>query len=113
MRLPPNQKDAQQLIALHDPEPVVISKVSRKRGGALQYPWPRSGISRRLMVLQGSVCRDVDTAFLLPTGRGDEAKAGGSAPDSREPKQPIANPHNMYTPYLHIEMLKVKARNFR
>jgi error-prone DNA polymerase len=33
--------------------------------------------------------------------------------DSREPKQPIAKPRDMYVPDLHIDTLKVKARNFK
>jgi error-prone DNA polymerase len=45
-------------------------------------------------------------------GRGDEAKHGGHEPDSREPR-PIAKPRDIYVPDLHIDTLKVKARNFR
>ena len=45
-------------------------------------------------------------------GRGDEAKHGGSGLDSREPKPPI-KPRDMYEPDLHIDTLKVRARNFR
>jgi error-prone DNA polymerase len=56
----------------------------------------------------------LDTAFPLKAGRGDEARHGGSGMDSREPKQrPIIQPRDMYTPDLHIDTLKVKARNFR
>lgn len=49
----------------------------------------------------------------MVSGRGDEAKTGDSGGDSREPKQPITKPRNMYVPDLHIDTLKVKTRNFR
>ncbi len=55
----------------------------------------------------------LDGAFPLTAGRGDEAKHGGSVGDSREPKPPIARPRDMYVPDLHIDTLKLKARNFR
>jgi hypothetical protein len=42
---------------------------------------------------------------------GDEAKRGGRG-DSREPR-PISRPRDMYEPDLHIDTLKVKARNFQ
>ncbi|MCC8978911.1 error-prone DNA polymerase [Bradyrhizobium acaciae] len=51
-------------------------------------------------------------ALILPAGRGDEAKHGGSGMDSREPKAPIIRPRDMYEPDLHIDTLKIKARNF-
>jgi error-prone DNA polymerase len=51
-------------------------------------------------------------AFPLSAGRGDDAKHGGSGLDSREPKPPI-KPRDMYEPDLHIDTLKVRARNFR
>jgi error-prone DNA polymerase len=54
-----------------------------------------------------------DEAFMLPAGRGDEAKHGGSGLDSREPKLPTIKPRDIYVPDLHIDTLKVKARNFR
>jgi error-prone DNA polymerase len=44
----------------------------------------------------------LDTAFPLQAGRGDEAKGGGSTPDSREPKQPIAKPCDMYVYLTYI-----------
>jgi error-prone DNA polymerase len=51
-------------------------------------------------------------AFPLSAGRGDDAKHGGSGLDSREPKPPI-KPRDNYEPDLHIDTLKVRARNFR
>ena len=54
-----------------------------------------------------------DGAFPLVTGRGDEAKHGGSGLDSREPKGPVSKPRDMYEPDLHIDSLKIRARNFR
>jgi error-prone DNA polymerase len=54
-----------------------------------------------------------DAPFPLPAGCGDEAKHGGSGLDSREPKPPVHKPRDMYVPDLHIDTLKLKARNFR
>jgi error-prone DNA polymerase len=51
-------------------------------------------------------------AFPLSAGRGDDAKHGGGGLDSREPKPPI-KPRDIYEPDLHIDTLKVRARNFR
>ncbi len=50
--------------------------------------------------------------FPLVPSRGDEARGGGGGADSREPK-PITRPRDMYEPDLHIDTLKVSARNFR
>ena len=52
------------------------------------------------------------TAFPPSAGRGDDAKHGGSGLDSREPK-PLTRSRDIYEPDLHIDTLKVHARNFR
>jgi error-prone DNA polymerase len=52
------------------------------------------------------------TAFSQPAGRGDDAKHGGSGLDSRERKPPVKS-RDIYEPDLHIDTLKVGARNFR
>jgi error-prone DNA polymerase len=54
----------------------------------------------------------IDGAFPVSTGRGDDAKRGGRGEDSRYPK-PIIRARDMYGPDMHIETLKVRARNFR
>ncbi|WP_027533742.1 hypothetical protein [Bradyrhizobium sp. WSM3983] len=54
----------------------------------------------------------MNRAFPLQVGRGDEAKGGGSGPDSRAPKPSIVKPRDMYTPDHHIDTLKIQARNF-
>lgn len=54
-----------------------------------------------------------DAPFPLVPGRGDEAKHGGNGLDSREPKPAANKPRDMYVPDLHIDTLKLKARNFR
>jgi error-prone DNA polymerase len=51
--------------------------------------------------------------FPVTSGRGDDAKRGGSGLDSREPKQPVSKPRDTYEPDLHIDSLKIRARNFR
>ena len=55
---------------------------------------------------------NLEDGFLLCAGRGDEAKHGGSGLDSRERKPPT-KPRDMYEPDLHIDSLKIRARNFR
>jgi error-prone DNA polymerase len=54
----------------------------------------------------------LDNAFRLAAGRGDEARHGGHGLDSREPRAPPIKPRDMYEPDLHIETLKIRARNF-
>ena len=44
--------------------------------------------------------------------RSDEAKHGGSGSDSRDPR-PIVQPRDIYEPDLHVDTLKLKARDFR
>ena len=55
----------------------------------------------------------IDAAFPLTAGRGDEGRHGGSGADSREAKPLKIAPRDMYVPDLHIDTLKLKARNFR
>jgi error-prone DNA polymerase len=54
----------------------------------------------------------LDAPFPLTPGRGDEAKHGGHGPDSREAR-PVAKPRDIHVPDLHIDTIKLKARNFR
>jgi error-prone DNA polymerase len=54
----------------------------------------------------------LNTPFPLVPGRGDEAKHGGRGLDSRDPR-PVNKPRDMYVPDLHIDTIKLKARNFR
>jgi len=56
---------------------------------------------------------DMDVQFKLTSGRGDEFAHGsaGSA-DSRD-RAPAPKPRDIFIPDLHIDTLKVKARNFQ
>jgi error-prone DNA polymerase len=55
---------------------------------------------------------DLDCAFPLPHGRGDEFHHGSPTPDPRGmPKGP--KPRNIIDPYLHIDQIKVKTRDFK
>jgi DNA polymerase III alpha subunit len=54
----------------------------------------------------------LDVPFPLVPGRGDEAKHGGHGPDSRDPR-PVTKSRDIYVPDLHIDTIKLKARNFR
>ena len=55
---------------------------------------------------------DRDAEFKLPAGRGDEFAHGGG-PDPRDDPRPVPRAKEMFDPDLHIETLKVKARNFQ
>ena len=50
--------------------------------------------------------------FTLPAGRGDEARHGGSGLDPRE-TQALRKVRDIYVPDLHIDLLAVKARDFK
>jgi error-prone DNA polymerase len=52
-----------------------------------------------------------DAAFSLPHGRGDQVKGGGG-PDPRELPPKGLRTRDIYAPDLHIDTIKVKARNF-
>lgn len=55
---------------------------------------------------------DREAVFPLPHGRGDEFHHGSPAPDPRGlPKGP--RPRDIVDPYLHLEAIKVKTRDFR
>lgn len=54
----------------------------------------------------------LDRTIPLAPGRGDEAKRGGG-PDPRDNKGSPPKPRDIYVTDLHIDALKVKARNFR
>jgi error-prone DNA polymerase len=60
--------------------------------------------------LSGLADRDVE--FRLPAGRGDEFAHGGG-PDPRDKPRPMVSPRDMFTRDIHIDTLKVKARNFQ
>ncbi|WP_159006262.1 error-prone DNA polymerase [Bradyrhizobium sp. S69] len=72
-------------------------------------------IAEQILDLSGELKRvsGLDAAFPMVSGRGDEAKTGGSGLDSREAKAPMTRPRDMYVPDLHIDTLRVKTRNFR
>ncbi len=55
---------------------------------------------------------DRDAGFPVPHGRGDEFHHGSPAPDPRGlPKGP--RPRDIVDPYLHLDAIKVKTRDFR
>ncbi|MBY5748309.1 error-prone DNA polymerase [Rhizobium leguminosarum] len=70
-------------------------------------------VAQQLFDLSGDLVglADRDEEFKLPAGRGDEFARGGG-PDPRDKSKTIAAPRDMFVPDLHIDTLKVKARNF-
>jgi error-prone DNA polymerase len=70
-------------------------------------------VAQQLFDLSGELAEltDRDLDFKLPTGRGDEFAHGSpGSPDSRDAA--AAKPRDIFVPDLHIDTLKVKARNF-
>jgi error-prone DNA polymerase len=70
-------------------------------------------IARQLFDMSGdlSALADRDLDLKIPTGRGDEFAHGSpGSPDSRE--RGVIKPRDMFVPDLHIDTLKIKARNF-
>ncbi|MBY5711856.1 error-prone DNA polymerase [Rhizobium leguminosarum] len=70
-------------------------------------------VAQQLFDLSGDLVglADRDEEFKLPAGRGDEFARGGG-PDPRDNPKPIVSPRDMFVPHLHIDTLKIKARNF-
>ncbi|QEE43765.1 DNA polymerase III subunit alpha (plasmid) [Rhizobium sp. WL3] len=60
-----------------------------------------------------SALADQDTQFRNPTGRGDEfAHGSAGSGDARDRPKPVPEARDIFIPDLHIDTLKVKARNF-
>ena len=56
---------------------------------------------------------ELEAAFPLPHGRGDQIREGGSDPDLRTAPHRAFRPRDLYDPHRHISELKVKTRDFR
>jgi error-prone DNA polymerase len=69
-------------------------------------------IAQQLFDLSGDLSglADRDEAFKLPTGRGDEFAHG--SPGGADSRERAVKTRDIYIPDLHIDTLKVKARNF-
>ncbi|HQS48892.1 MAG TPA: DNA-binding protein [Xanthobacteraceae bacterium] len=50
-----------------------------------------------------------EAGFPLPHGRGDEFHYGSPSPDPRG----LPKPRNLVDPYLHLDEIRVKTRDFR
>jgi error-prone DNA polymerase len=72
-------------------------------------------VAQQLFDLSGDLSglADRDTDFRPPTGRGDEFAHGSpGSPDSRDRPRPVPEARDIFVRDLHIDALKVKARNF-
>ncbi|MER8446525.1 error-prone DNA polymerase [Mesorhizobium sp. M1066] len=71
-------------------------------------------VAHRLSDLSGDLASvgDRDAAFPLPHGRGDEFHHGSPTPDPRGMPRG-SRPRNIIDPYLHIDQIKVKTRDFK
>jgi len=71
-------------------------------------------VAHRLTDLSGELrsVGDRDQIFPLPHGRGDEFHHGSPTPDARGLlKRP--RPRDIVDPYLHLDGIRVKPRDFR
>jgi error-prone DNA polymerase len=71
-------------------------------------------VAQRITDLAGDLASvgSRDAAFPLPHGRGDQVRNGGAGPDPRELPPKGLRTRDIYIPDLHIDTIKVKARNF-
>ncbi len=72
-------------------------------------------VAQQLFDLTGDLSglADLDVHIRLPTGRGDEfAHGSAGSPDSRD-RAAAGKPRDIFVRDLHIDTLKVKARNFQ
>jgi error-prone DNA polymerase len=72
-------------------------------------------VAQQLFDLSGDLSglADRDTDCRPPTGRGDEFAHGSpGSPDSRDRPRPVPKARDIFVRDLHIDTLKVKARNF-
>ncbi|ANL10306.1 error-prone DNA polymerase 1 [Rhizobium sp. N113] len=72
-------------------------------------------VAQQLFDLSGDLSglADRDMEFKLPSGRGDEFAHGSpGSPDSRDRPKPVPQPRDIFVRDLHIDTLKVRARNF-
>jgi error-prone DNA polymerase len=56
---------------------------------------------------------DRDVTFELPHGHGDELRHGSPGLDLRSLPPGAPKPRDIHIPNLHIDMIKVKTRDFR
>ncbi|MBP0617564.1 error-prone DNA polymerase [Jiella sp. KSK16Y-1] len=72
-------------------------------------------VVHRLTDLSGALAGigEREAAFPLPHGRGDEFHHGPPSPDPRDAPPRAMRTRDIYIPDLHLDTIKVKARNFR
>lgn len=61
--------------------------------------------------LETAISAAIKIAFLLPHGRGDQVRNGGSGPDLRELPAKGLRTRDIYIPDLHIDTIRVKSRD--
>ncbi|MBY3307630.1 hypothetical protein HFO04_33490 [Rhizobium laguerreae] len=73
-----------------------------------------SAFAQQLFDLSGDLVglADRDEEFKLPVGRGDEVARGGG-PEPRDRPKPVVAARDLFVPDLHIDTLKIEARNFQ
>ncbi|WFS03254.1 error-prone DNA polymerase [Rhizobium tumorigenes] len=72
-------------------------------------------VAQQLFDLSGDLSglADRDMEFRLPSGRGDEFAHGSAGSGDSRDRAPPPKPRDIFVPDLHIDTLKVKARNFQ
>jgi error-prone DNA polymerase len=72
-------------------------------------------VADRLHDLSGLLASvgDRDAAFPLPHGRGDELRYGSAGPDPRDRPSREFRAREIHMPDGHVDVLKVRSRDFR
>lgn len=72
-------------------------------------------VAQQLLDLSGDLSglADREMEFRLPSGRGDEFAHGSAGSGDSRDRAPPPKPRDIFVPDLHIDMLKVTARNFQ
>jgi error-prone DNA polymerase len=105
----PSLFDKQRRVVLGSGMMAINGKIQRE-GGVVHL------VAQRLFDLSADLSSlgEREGGFAIPHGRGDEfAHGSAGSPDSRDRAPMGLKPRDIYTPDLHIDTLKVKARNFQ
>jgi error-prone DNA polymerase len=105
----PSLFEKQRRIVLGTSMMAINGKIQRE-GGVVHL------VAQRLFDLSGDLASlgERHTAFRVPTGRGDEFAHGSpGSPDSRDRAPLGVKARDILIPDLHIDTLRVKARNFQ
>lgn len=103
----PSTYEAHRRLILNTGMVAAYGKIDRRGPEATLIVHKLYDLSDRLAAIGNGV------VLQIPSGRGDEGKTAGGAPDRRVAQPTLRKPRDIFIPDLHIDSIKVKARNFR